>query len=113
MSFCDTTAVIGNITGQDTLWTDRREGWNRYVDFFTKPVLNDLKHYFSGFDACQGDSGGPLVIRESADDPWYQIGLVSFGLESICGGRKNGEKKPGIYTKVIHYLPWIESKLKE
>jgi len=66
-----------------------------------------------GQDACQGDSGGPMVIRDTSDDPWYQIGLVSFGLENICGGAKNREKKPGVFTKVVNYLPWIESKLKD
>ena len=66
-----------------------------------------------GQDACQGDSGGPMVIRDTSDDPWYQIGLVSFGLEAICGGAKNREKKPGVFTKVVNYLPWIESKLQD
>ena len=46
-----------------------------------------------------------MVIRDSPDDPWYQIGLVSFGLENICGGAKNREKKPGVFTKVVKYLP--------
>ena len=70
-------------------------------------------YYISGKDACQGDSGGPLVIREAPDEPWYQIGFLGFGLEKICGGRKRDEKRPGIYTKVINYLPWIESKLRD
>ena len=66
------------------------------------PYKNSI---FLGFDACQGDSGGPLVIRETPEDPWYQIGLVSFGT-TYCG-----VGVPGIYTRITNYLPWIASKL--
>ena len=68
---------------------------------------------FSGESTCQGDSGGPLVIRSSVDEPWYQIGVVSFGLQSICGARNNLDKFPGIFTKIVHYLPWVNSKMKD
>ena len=61
---------------------------------------------FSGHDSCSGDSGGPLVFRGLSSDPWYQIGVVSFGA-SECGS----ESLPGIYTRVDAFLPWIESKL--
>ena len=40
------------------------------------------------------------------EEPLYQIGIVSFGSGSKCGG----ENKPGFYTKVANFLPWIESK---
>ena len=61
----------------------------------------------TGEGTCEGDSGAPLVVREFSGDPYYQIGVASFGA-SKCG--QNGV--PGIYTKVTAYLPWIESKMK-
>merc|ERR1711963_239105 len=65
-----------------------------YQKFFDKNV-----HLRAGTDnsanSCQGDSGGPMVIREFAGNPWYQIGIVSFGLGTKC------EKGiPGFYTKL-------------
>ena len=43
MTFCDTTAGIGSGTRHQTtpdnadgVWTDRREGWNGYVDYSSK-----------------------------------------------------------------------------
>ena len=59
-----------------------------------------------GQDSCSGDSGGPLVWREYSDDPWYQIGVVSFGAVK-CGSKDI----PGVYTRVEAYLPWIERNL--
>jgi len=59
-----------------------------------------------GKDSCNGDSGGPLFIRESSNDAWEQIGLVSFG-STRCG-----VGVPGVYTRIVHYLPWIESHLR-
>ena len=58
-----------------------------------------------GRDSCSGDSGGPIVSREFADDPWYQVGLVSYGT-SKCG---TGE--PGVYTKIQGYINWIGENL--
>ncbi|XP_014224565.1 serine protease nudel-like [Trichogramma pretiosum] len=56
-----------------------------------------------GRDACQGDSGGPLMCRRGSgpDDEWYVGGIVSHGI----GCAKPNE--PGAYTKVSHYIPWI------
>nr|AID60321.1 snake-8 [Nilaparvata lugens]AID60325.1 snake-12 [Nilaparvata lugens] len=59
-----------------------------------------------GKDSCQGDSGGPLY---SINPTKYscqmrtQYGVTSFGY--ICGL----EGYPGVYTKVSHYLDWIET----
>ena len=61
---------------------------------------------FTDQDSCNGDSGGPLFIRESSNDAWEQIGLVSFG-STRCG-----VGVPGVYTRIVHYLPWIESHLR-
>ncbi|XP_072394641.1 phenoloxidase-activating factor 1-like [Diabrotica undecimpunctata] len=62
-----------------------------------------------GKDACKGDSGGPLM-RRSKSNPlqWYQEGIVSFG-NTECGTAG----LPGVYTKVLSFLSWIHSHVKE
>ena len=40
------------------------------------------------------------------NSPYYQIGIVSFGLK-LCGSGV-----PGVYTRVTNYIPWIEKNLK-
>lgn len=54
-------------------------------------------------DACQGDSGGPLQIITSNTSCLFQvIGVTSFGIG--CAS----VDIPGVYTRVSHYLNWIE-----
>lgn len=55
-----------------------------------------------GSDTCNGDSGGPLVVSERQTEAKFQIGLVSFGT-SQCG-----IGYPGVYTKIVEYLGWIQ-----
>ncbi|XP_075968474.1 hepatocyte growth factor activator serine protease [Anarhichas minor] len=52
-------------------------------------------------DACQGDSGGPLACAR--DDVSFLYGIISWG--EGCG--RSG--KPGVYTKVVNYIDWINS----
>ncbi|XP_076678159.1 venom protease-like [Andrena cerasifolii] len=56
-----------------------------------------------GKDTCQGDSGGPLAIYNNDYNCMYSLmGVTSIG--SLCGSII-----PGVYTRVYHYIPWIES----
>jgi len=55
-----------------------------------------------GKDTCQGDSGGPLAIHKTVDECMYNI----IGVTSL--GRLCGSIIPGVYTRVHHYISWIE-----
>ena len=61
--------------------------------------------YREGKDACRGDSGGPFVLNK--DGLNYEIGIVSWGIDCAKPGN------PGVYTKLINYLSWIEQKTRE
>ncbi|XP_063702432.1 serine protease nudel [Culicoides brevitarsis] len=56
-----------------------------------------------GRDACQGDSGGPLLCKSLHDpEEWYLAGVVSHGEGCARAGTA------GIYTRVSHYLIWLD-----
>ncbi|XP_035958197.1 tissue-type plasminogen activator [Halichoerus grypus] len=55
-------------------------------------------------DACQGDSGGPLVCMK--DNRMTLVGIISWGIG--CGQKD----VPGIYTKVVNYLDWIQNNMR-
>ncbi|KAF5272857.1 hypothetical protein FQR65_LT00453 [Abscondita terminalis] len=59
-----------------------------------------------GKDTCQGDSGGPLIVSSSRNRCIsYVVGVTSFG--KGCGG----VNVPAVYTRISHYLPWIENHI--
>lgn len=53
-------------------------------------------------DSCEGDSGGPLQVISYRPYSAKIVGIVSFGVGCAT-------KWPGIYTRVAHYIDWIES----
>lgn len=55
-------------------------------------------------DSCDGDSGGPLQRYDNSVGLHRVIGIVSFGALGSCGT----PGLPGVYTRVSHYVPWIE-----
>ena len=61
--------------------------------------------YFSGVDSCNGDSGGPLAYRLSPGDPWYIVGIISYG-KSKCGDAS-------VFVKVPNFVDWIKKNIKE
>lgn len=70
---------------------------DRYGDSFTDNMMcaaGDKK------DSCKGDSGGPLLFN----------GVV-VGITSNGGRKCGGVKKPGLYTIISRYTPWVDSQL--
>jgi len=61
-----------------------------------------------GVDACKGDSGGPLVCKDDLSSNTYMLaGVISWGLG--CGKAYT----PGVFTSVVHYLDWIEERMRQ
>ncbi|KAK9309756.1 hypothetical protein QLX08_000740 [Tetragonisca angustula] len=57
-------------------------------------------------DTCQGDSGGPLQIPHPKNKCLFQLlGITSFGLGCAT------PNTPGVYTRISHYLNWIEDNV--
>uniref|UniRef100_A0A182QR23 Peptidase S1 domain-containing protein n=1 Tax=Anopheles farauti TaxID=69004 RepID=A0A182QR23_9DIPT len=78
----------------------------RFRDLFFSNTISETQicalgeKYMNGTtDTCPGDSGGPLVV--TINEKPYLAGVVSYGI--TCG-----QDIPGIYTRITHYLDWIE-----
>lgn len=121
-------------TGQDSLYNSGNNviiaGWGIYdvknslsadvlrranIDIISTAICNGANSYDGEItsnmfcagkidgsrDACQGDSGGPLMLASNGDT--IQIGIVSWGDDCGVAGF------PGVYTKVINYINWINT----
>ncbi|XP_073993361.1 venom serine protease-like isoform X2 [Rhodnius prolixus] len=55
-----------------------------------------------GKDTCQGDSGGPLLWRDPETNRYVLVAVTSYGIGCAEG-------VPGVYSSIIHHLPWIQS----
>ena len=53
----------------------------------------------------QGDSGGPFMCQLPGQNTWKLFGITSWGNQ--CGAVGS----PGVYTRVISYLDWIQNIL--
>ena len=82
------------------LYTNFQEDYQLCVGSLEEPEPGKARK-----DSCNGDSGGPLVTRVGPREPWYQIGIVSYGTFPC------GQDLPGVYTKVSQYLDWINDHL--
>lgn len=81
---------------------DACKGESILFRFFVYPDLNYLNHII-----LIGDSGSGLMLPVKVDEmfPFYQIGIVSYG---IGCGRANIATA---YTNVGHFVDWIQAKL--
>ncbi|KAJ8731529.1 hypothetical protein PYW07_004693 [Mythimna separata] len=59
-------------------------------------------------DTCEGDSGGPL--QDFRNKYFERIYCIKTVVGVTSSGKQCGiTHSPGIYTRVIYYIPWIES----
>lgn len=79
-----------------------RDTCNR-PDWYDGEVLSDMVcagFEQGGTDACGGDSGGPLSCFTGHH--WVVYGVTSWGVS--CAD----VKRPGVYTRVVNYVQWIQ-----
>uniref|UniRef100_A0A665X7W8 trypsin n=1 Tax=Echeneis naucrates TaxID=173247 RepID=A0A665X7W8_ECHNA len=113
-SYCCSISGWGHMHDKAQGYSSLQEGGVRLIpnDYCRKPEIYG-NHVTSDMicaglngcvDACQGDSGGPLACAKN--DVSFLYGIISWG--ERCGD----SKKPGVYTKVVNYIDWINSVIK-
>ncbi|XP_071502064.1 uncharacterized protein [Diadema antillarum] len=81
---------------------NRKESYNGKI----RNTMLCAGYMSGGIDACKGDSGGPLSCL-GKDDRWYVVGVTSWGHGCALAN------KPGVYTRVAKYYPWIQQIIKD
>ncbi|KAI8426718.1 hypothetical protein MSG28_014422, partial [Choristoneura fumiferana] len=93
-------AIVGSLKR-----TDDVEPWQvrRIRRIIKHPHFNPYTKH-NDIALLETDPGGPLTILNHGIHCMYTVvGITSFGMN--CGS----VGVPGWYTKVSHYVPWIES----
>jgi len=109
ISFLVLTLTMSKLVGRfffQILWTSQNIWTLRWFWIGIFIYIHHSNDFFLGKDTCRGDSGGPLVLKLGPYKTYYQMGIVSFGFEGVCG---NG--RPAIYTRLTSYLEWIQASL--
>lgn len=91
LSECNTTYYNHALSRN---WAAFRSGLDR--SYYCAADPNEMS------DTCEGDSGGPLQTIRQHLDLSTVVGVVATGV-------KCGNNFPGIYTRVAHFIDWIES----
>lgn len=101
----DTQLCAGSHTERKDTCQVGRDVNRNYDDDFTALRVRLIPNIINPYThLLQGDSGGPLQVYHQSQSCMYEIvGVTSFG--KGCGSVDT----PGVYTRVYHYLEWIES----
>ncbi|XP_048094537.1 mast cell protease 1A-like [Alosa alosa] len=77
-----------------------KRAWKKYFNPFQMTCSKS-----DGKDGvCQGDSGGPLICAKGKSK-------VLYGVTAYTGAPCDTPEYPEVYTRVPHFLPWIENVL--
>ena len=48
-----------------------------------------------------------MTRASGTETPWHQIGVVSFGTKECA------KDEPGVYTRVVQFLDWMDCVMRE
>lgn len=101
-----TSAVLRSVAVP--VWSDEQCAASGYGQKRLTENMMCAGYHDGGRDACQGDSGGPMHMESAAGGGSVEVvGLVSWGRG--CAR----PDLPGLYTKVVNFLPWIRRQMGE